>query len=332
MLYYNKPENRQDLTCLSPRPFGRISLRGKFRRPVMKSTSLTLMAALLGPVFLLTGTAGAESGKEDLTKVYEAGRQAFHRGDLARAKTAFTRVLQAKPDFDLAKIYMAQIRHAEAQWEARPRSQKIAEKAQVRKVALTGVTLADALEVVRRELEKAGGGEAAGRIALITQLPPEVLERPVSLTVAELPMMDFVEAVGFAGDVRIAWHAEGLSVTPSGGMADRPDPRAAEAAVQRIKTNAAARIIPHLKMEELPASEAWARLLPWTGPAGVPLIVVRQPSPEMKVTLDLRQIPLSEAIRSVAMVCAQEVTWHPWGAGVSVKPAVAAAAPSRDNR
>lgn len=297
----------------------------------MKTTSLSLMAALLGPVFILTGTAGAGSGggQEDLTRVYEMGRQAFHRGDLVKAKAAFAKVLQANPDFELAKIHMAQIRHAEAQWEARPRSRKIAETAQVRKITLTEVSLADALEMVRRELEKAGGGEAAGRIALLTQLPPEVLERPVSLTVPELPMIDFVDALGFAGQVRISWHAEGLSVTPPGGLTEPPDPRAAEAAIQRVKTNAAARIIPHLKMDNVPASEAWARLAAWTSPTGVPTIVVREPVPGTKVTLDLRQIPLSEAVRSVAMVCGQEVTWHAWGAGVAVKPAVAVTVPPR---
>ncbi len=83
------------------------------------------MAALIGPIAALLGPVGAEPIREDLTNVYEAGRTAFNKGDLAAAKTAFTKVLKAKPDFDLAIIYMAQIRHAEEKWAARPRSQKI---------------------------------------------------------------------------------------------------------------------------------------------------------------------------------------------------------------
>jgi hypothetical protein len=241
-------------------------------------------------------------------------------------------VLQAKPDFELARIYMAQIRHAEAQWEARPLSRKIAEKATVRHVMLNRVTLADALEVVRREIEKAGGEASRGRVALVTGLPPEVLDRPVSLSVSDLPMMDFVDAVGFAGDVRIAWHAEGISVTLSGGVENKADPRQ-QASLQRVRNSAASTFIPHLKMDGLSPSEAWARLRQWTGPEGVSAIIVREPAPDITVTLDLRQIPLGEAIRSVALVCGQEVTWQPWGAGVFSKPAVAAAAvPPGNNR
>ena len=66
----------------------------------MKSKTLPLMAALMGPVMMFTGMAGADPGKEDLTQVYEAGRRAFNKGDLAKAKIAFAKVLLAKPDFD----------------------------------------------------------------------------------------------------------------------------------------------------------------------------------------------------------------------------------------
>ncbi len=188
------------------------------------------------------------------------------------------------------------------------------------------VTLADALEVVRREVEKAGRGPTAGTIALLTDLPAEVLERPVTLSVKQQPMPAFVEAVAFAGGVRISWHERGISVTSPEAAPARPGP-AQEAAIRRMKEIAKTKVIPHLRMENVSAVEAWERLRQEARSSG-PMIVVREPVTTATVNLDLRQIPLSEAIRSVALVTGMEVTWQPWGAGAYPKTAVAVNAPT----
>lgn len=294
----------------------------------MKSSkTLPLLAALLGPVILLTGPASAAppapaAPPENLTQVYEAGRQAFNKGDYRTAKTAFAKVLKAKPDFDLALIYMAQIRTAEAKWEARPRSQKLAEKSSIASVTLTKVTLADALEVVRRELEKAGGGPQAGAIQLITDLPNEALERPMDLTVKNLPMKEFIDAVAYAGNVRISWHDQGLSVTNAPDSDAKPDPEVV-AATRRMQQIAQTKILPLIKLENATPASALAWLRTQVDTAQGPLIISREPLPNVPVTMELRQVPLSEAIRSVAIIAGMEVTWHPWGAGLSAKPEVA---------
>lgn len=287
----------------------------------MKSKTLPLMAALMGPVMMFTGMAGADPGKEDLTQVYEAGRRAFNKGDFAKAKIAFAKVLQAKPDFDLAQIYMAQIRHAEAQWAARPRSQKIAEQAMVRSVKLEAVSLADALEVTRRELEKAGGGATAGTIALVMDLPADALDRTVRLSVENLPMMHFIDAVAFAGDVRIAWHPKGLSVTANPVIPDKMEPARA-AAVKAMLQTAQEQVIPRLVLDNVPVPEALHWLQLRADRTKGPLIVLRHPVSQVKVNLDLREASLPDALRSVAIVADLDVSWHPWGAGLSAKPAV----------
>ncbi len=297
----------------------------------MKSKTLPLMAALMGPVMMFTGIAAADPGKEDLTGVYEAGRQAFHKGDLAKAKVAFSKVLQAQPDFDLAQIYMAQIRHAEAQWAARPRSQKLAEQAVVKAVDLKSVSLADALEVARRGLEKAGGGPAAGAIGLLTDLPAGALDRPVSLSVRNLSMMQFMDAVAFAGDVRIAWHATGLSVTSHPSNPDKSEPARA-AAIKAIQAAAQAQVIPRLTFDNVSVPEALQWLQLKAGRPQGPLIVLRGVAPPARVTLDLRHVSLSDALRSVAIVADLKVSWHPWGAGLAAKPAVPVIAAPRETR
>ena len=282
---------------------------------------LLLLAALLGPVSPLSHLTAAEPVREDLTKVYEAGRNAFNKGDYVKAKAAFAKVLKAKPDFDLAIIYMAQIRTAEAKWEARPRSQKIAEKSSVSTVTLTKVTLADALEVVRRELEKAGGGAEAGAIALLTDLPAEVLEREVDFSVRNLPMPQFAGIVGFAGGVHLAWHQQGISVTAHPPVLQDDDP--AVAATKAMQQTARGKILPSVKMDGASVAEAMAWLNRQITPGTGPLIIGREPLSRRPITLDLRHIPLTEALNSIALVSGMEVSWHPWGAGLSPKTELA---------
>jgi hypothetical protein len=284
---------------------------------------LLLLAALLGPVFPLATLSAAEPVREDLTKVYEAGRNAFNKGDYVKAKAAFAKVLKAKPDFDLAIIYMAQIRTAEAKWEARPRAQKIAEKSSIATMTLSKVTLADALEVVRREVEKAGGGPAAGSIALLTDLPAEVLEREVDLSVSKISMQHFADIVGFAGGVHLAWHQQGISVTANAPILQDDDP--AVAATKAMQQAARDKILPQLKMEGASVAEALVWLNQQMSPGAGPLIIGREPLSRRPITLDLRHIPLTEALNSIALVSGMEVSWHPWGAGLSPKTELASA-------
>ena len=297
----------------------------------MKTKILPLMAALLGPVIFFQQTAMAEPVKEDLTKVYEMGRTAFNKGDLVAAKVAFAKVLRAKPDFDLAIIYMAQIRHAEAQWEARPRSQKIAEQARVAAVDLQAVTLADALEVVRRELEKAGGGRKGQSIELMTDLPTGMLEQPVTLSVRNVPMSDFVEMTAFAGNVRIAWHPRGLSVTTNAATArDASDP-AKTAAVKQMRETAQAQVIPSIHFENASVEEAVRWLQGQADPVRGPLLLLRGPVNPGRVNLNLRNSSIPDALRSLAIVADLEVSWHSWGAGLAPKAALAVTQPAVTN-
>ncbi len=290
----------------------------------MKSKHPTLMAALLGPVIMFTHMASPALAKEDLTKVYEAGRTAFNKGDLATAKVAFAKVLRAKPEFDLAKIYMAQIRHAEAQWEARPRSQKIAEQAFIKSVDLQTVPLADALEVVRREMEAAGRGTQTGPIEILTDIPAEALERPITLTVKNQPMTHFLDLIGFAGDVRIAWHSRGLSVTAGTASPDKSPP-AADAAIKAMHDAATSQVIPLIQFDNTTVDEALRWLQTKADPNQGPLIVLRGPVPPTKLTFTLRHSSIPDALRSIAIVADLQVTWHAWGAGLAPKSTLAVA-------
>jgi hypothetical protein len=176
---------------------------------------------------------------------------------------------------------------------------------------------------VRREVEKAGGGPAAGSIALLTDLPAEVLEREVDLSVSKISMQHFADIVGFAGGVHLAWHQQGISVTANAPILQDDDP--AVAATKTMQQAARDKILPQLKMEGASVAEALVWLNQQMSPGAGPLIIGREPLSRRPITLDLRHIPLTEALNSIALVSGMEVSWHPWGAGLSPKTELASA-------
>ncbi|RYD33560.1 MAG: hypothetical protein EOP86_13095 [Verrucomicrobiaceae bacterium] len=281
----------------------------------MKFTPLPLLAALAGPVLLMTAPLTAQAAREDLTEVYRTGRNAFNKGDYVTAKAAFARLLKADPNFQLGKIYMAQIRHAEALWEARPLARKIVEKAKVGTVAFRSIPLSEALELVRRKVEQAGTGPNVGAIGLRTDLPAGVLDRPVSLSVKDVPMQWWIDAVAYAGGVRISLTQEGLSVT-AGSVITDPKDKAFMDAMLKMKQQAQERILTRMAMDHASLEEALAWLRQQTDQSKGPLLVTRSGVPDTTVTMDLRNVPLSEAIRTIAILADLEVDWHPWGAGL----------------
>lgn len=288
----------------------------------MKFTSFSLLAALAGPVLLMSASpANAQAAKEDLTQVYNKGRDAFNKGDLATAKIAFARLLKVDPNFELGKIYMAQIRYAEAQWEARPRSVKIVEKAKVGSLSFSNIPLSEALELVRREVEKAGTGPNAGHIEMRTDLPAEVLAQPVSLSVKDVPMQWWIDAVAYAGGVRISLQKEGLSVSPGPQPVDLSD-KAAVASIQKMRQRAQDQVLSRIAMDKASLPEALAWLRQQTDQSKGPLIVTRSGVPDATVTMDLRNIPLSEALRTIAILTDLDVDWSAWGAGLRPKAAL----------
>lgn len=303
----------------------------------MKFTSLPLLAALAGPVLFLSSLPAARAAEQSLMDVYKSGRAAFNKGDLVTAKAAFTKLLKADPNFEIGKIYMAQIRYAEAQWEARPRALKIVEKARIASIKVGEIPLSDALELVRREVEKAGTGPTAGPIAMRMDLPAEVLERPVSLSVQDVSMQSWIEAVAYAGGVRIAITQQGLSVTVPPVPLD-PNDKTAVAAMQKMRQRAQDQVLARMSMDHttLPDALAWLQQQADKTQGQSPLIVSRAGIPATTVTLDLRNVPLSEAIRTLAILADLDVEWCAWGAGLRPKsndPGPAAApAPKPDTK
>lgn len=290
----------------------------------MKTPPLALLAALA-----LQATVSASLAQETGQAVFDKGRTALHRGDLALARRCFEELLKAKPDFELAKIHLAQVAAAERELAKIPRSLKVARGSAVERVSMDKVTLEDATGVFVRELQRAGSREGEWNVTLTENLPLAVKERPVSLIASGLLLDDFLEALGVAGGVQFSYTAEGITareVRGARGQYDAGNPKqpGMDAAAKKITIN-------RLVLDGASAGEALDYLAhkaaELSGGKVKPLFVMRHGcSPRGRVTLDLRNVSLYDAVRSVCLVLDLEEMWFPWGAGIGSRTAAAAAA------
>ena len=281
---------------------------------------LTVLLAAIPAVF--AGEPG--SGME----VYNKGRAALERGDVVTARQCFEKLLRAKPDFDLARIQLAQVVVAERELAKIPQSLKVARKETVPRMELSGVSLEEAAAAVTRALERAGGGSEKWTVRLGGHLPEAVSQRSISLSASEASVDNVLVALGFAGGVQFSYTAEGLAVREAAGQArgkfDAGDPKAPDmsAAAKKI-------ILDRIVFEDATLTEALLFLqrksAELSGGRLKPLFVIRHDiAPRGAVTLDLRNVSLHDAVGAVCLMADIEAKWYPWGAGIGSRQAAAA--------
>ena len=281
---------------------------------------LTVLLAAIPAVF--AGEPG--SGME----VYNKGRAALERGDVVTARQCFEKLLRAKPDFDLARIQLAQVVVAERELAKIPQSLKAARKETVPRMELSGVSLEEAAAAVTRALERAGGGSEKWTVRLGGHLPEAVSQRSISLSASEASVDNVLVALGFAGGVQFSYTAEGLAVREAAGQArgkfDAGDPKAPDmsAAAKKI-------ILDRIVFEDATLAEALLFLqrksAELSGGRLKPLFVIRHDiAPRGAVTLDLRNVSLHDAVGAVCLMADIEAKWYPWGAGIGSRQAAAA--------
>ena len=286
----------------------------------MKPSLLVLSLAVLLPLHF-----PSLAGEKSLTgmQVYEKGKAALEKGDVATARQCFEQLLRAKPDFEMAKIQLAQVVVAERELAKIPGSLKVARAEVLPRLELSGVSLADAAATVARSLEKAGGGAVnVGGV-----LPDSARARTVSLSATQAKFDHLLEALGYAGGVQFSYTAQGLAMREETGSRAQFD--AGDAKLPDMSAAAGKLVIDRFALEDATVPEAIAYLqrkaADLSGGKVRPIFVIRHDAaPRGGVTLDLRNISLRDAVCSVCLMADLEVRWFPWGAGVGSRQAAAA--------
>jgi tetratricopeptide (TPR) repeat protein len=299
----------------------------------MKPSFAVLSVALLVATSPLAsfGETAAPTGQQ----LYEKGRAAFYRGDLPEARRCFEKLLKTKPDFELARIHLAQIAVAERELAKIPASLKLARAAVIDRIEWSERSLEEAMTAVARELERARAGAEEGSVAISGHLPAAVRERTVRMSASQVSPDNVLEALGFAAAVQISYVGEGLAVRELGevrGMWDAGDPKqpSMEAAARKI-------ILDRLLMADASTADALEYLqrkaVDLSGGKVRPIFVIRHDSaPRDGVSLELRNVSLYDAVRSVCLVSDLEEKWFPWGAGIANRQAAAAVTGSAENK
>jgi len=195
--------------------------------------------------------------------------------------------------------------------------------------------LDEVVTLFRRRMESAAG-ESGHKLTvnLTGVLPEDIGGRTISLSAKDASYDHLLQAIGYAAGVSFSYLPGGLAVSSERGAAEFPAGNAKEPTLQ-----AAARKlnIGHLTLHEADVSEALAYLQLRAEKASngqmKPFFVIRHDStPRRGVTLDLRNVSLEEAVRSVCLVADCEETWFPWGAGIgNVQPKAATSVPGGDS-
>ena len=262
--------------------------------------------------------------------VYNKGRTALEKGDVVTARQCFEQLLRARPDFDLARIQLAQVVVAERELAKIPPSLKVARKETVPQMALSDVSLEDAAAAVTRALERAGGGSKQWHVTLGGHLNEPVSRRSVTLNASGARVDDLLEALGYAGGVQFSYTVEGLAVREANshvrGKFDTGDPKAPDmsAAAKKLILD---RIVLHAATPADALDFLQRKSAELSGGSLRPLFVIRHDIiPRGGVTLDLRNVSLHDAVSAVCLLADLEMKWFPWGAGIDSRQAAAAVA------
>ena len=290
----------------------------------MKTSQLLLALAALLPL-----QSQSLAGEKSLTgmQVYENGKAALDRGDLVTARRCFEQLLKAKPDFELAKIQLAQVVVAERELAKFPKVMKVARTALLPQLKLDGVPLEDAAAAVAQKLEAAAGREGGPVNLTCGTLPADVRGRSVTLSVSQAKFDHVLQALGYNAGVQFTYTLQGLSVREDNGSRvqfDAGDPKEADLSGAAGKV-----VIDRIVMKDADLSEALAFLerkaAEVSGGQVKPIFVVRHgAAPRGTVTLDLRSTSLRDAVDAVCLVADCEARWFPWGAGIGNRQAAAA--------
>ncbi|MBE2284140.1 MAG: hypothetical protein IAE77_11845 [Prosthecobacter sp.] len=167
-------------------------------------TQVSAAAAFIAAFFFATAPVQAE----DLNAVYQQGRAAFYRGDMATAQALLSQVAAANPKHVETQRMLGFIRanHKPAENTLKNQYATVI----LPKVEMADVSLTEAVEALRALSKNASGGKVTPNVIVKGE---ELGQRKLSLTLANVPLTEALNYVTQLVDAKATYdkHAVILS-------------------------------------------------------------------------------------------------------------------------
>lgn len=178
----------------------------------MKSLqTLALSIALLIP-------AALQAAPADMQQLLTDGQTAYMKGDLTTAKQDFEWVLQMDPHNRAATGYMRMIAVQEAQVKKGSVMEKQLSTLTIPKLDFKEATLNAALDYMKNSANRLSGGKIS--VSFVVQLPPEQVNTPVTVSLANVPYTEALRYIGNLAGVSFTYEKYAIVVKPAAGGAD----------------------------------------------------------------------------------------------------------------
>ena len=166
-------------------------------------TAIALVLMVLG---------GQTRAGEDLNAVFQAGRQAYFRGDLDTAEKLLTRVAAANPNHFQTNAMLAQIKVAKQ--DNTPTLRKTYEKVIVPRIEFTDVTLPEASAALRTLSSNASNGQVVPNFIVKDSAKQT---KTFSLSLKDVPLTEAINYLAQMSGTKASYEAHAVVF---GGLAE----------------------------------------------------------------------------------------------------------------
>lgn len=172
-------------------------------RRLFRAVTLTVSVATL------VGSPVMAQKAADLNTVFQQGRAAFYKGDIAQAKVLLAQVLSVAPNHFESKALMAQIMTYD---KGADTSSKATYSAVVLpKVDFSDVTLSDACQGIAFMAKTASSGKVTPNLIVKN---PELGQRKLTLSLSNIPLTDAIEYMARMTNSKAVYEKYAVMISP----------------------------------------------------------------------------------------------------------------------
>ena len=142
---------------------------------------------------------------EDLNAVFQQGRQAYFRGDLATAEQLLTRVQAANPNHFQTNAILAQIKVAKK--DSTPTLRKTYEGVTVPRIEFTEVTLPEATTALRTLASNASAGKVVPNFIVKDS---DKQTKPITLSLKDVPLTEAINYLAQMSGTKATYEAHAV--------------------------------------------------------------------------------------------------------------------------